>query len=228
MATTLGDLKDKARQRSDMVNNPFIAEDELTTYINESYKELYDIIVSKFEDYYVSGPVSFSLGTGESTYALPSDFYKLLGVDRSLGGDDYYTIRPFNFEQRNSRRSSTLYRGIYPNIQYRLVGDYLRFNPEDLAQGDYRLWYVPTVTALANDSDSIGIELDKWAEFIVVSAAIKMLAKEESDPSVLMSQKAELKRRIEEMAANRDVGESMRVTDVTMTGYDDPLYYRTY
>jgi hypothetical protein len=53
-----------------------------------------------------------------------------------------------------------------------------------------------------------------------------MMLKEESDASGLMQQKMFVLKRIEEMAANRDAGETQRVTDVSRSGYDDPLYYR--
>lgn len=226
MPTTLSQLREQARQRADMENSEFIADSELDLYINDSYKELYDILVSKFADYFVTGPESFSLASGVSTYTLPADFYKLLGVDRSTGGADYYTIRPFNFEERNNRRNADRYRGIYPNVKYRIVANTLRFTPDDQAAGDYRLWYIPNVTTLTATTDEVEAQCDRWIIYVVTDAAIKMLQKEESDVQVLMMQKQALLKRIEEMAQNRDAGETERVTDVSRAGFDDPLYYR--
>jgi hypothetical protein len=54
-----------------------------------------------------------------------------------------------------------------------------------------------------------------WEEFILVSAAIKAIVKEESDPSALMAQKGELKQRIIETAADRDIGKPSYVSPPT-------------
>ena len=54
-----------------------------------------------------------------------------------------------------------------------------------------------------------------WEEFVIVSAAIKAIIKEESDPSALMAQKGELKQRIIEVAADRDIGKPNHVSPPT-------------
>ena len=224
---TLATLRDRVRQRSDMEQKEgFISDSELNQYISDSYAELYDLLVSRFEDYYVADPLEFSISSG-STYALPSDFYKILGLDRALSGTEYYTVRPFVFEDRNRRRIADRLRGVYPQVRYRIVGDNIRISPEDQATGDYRLWYVPSHTALSSDSDTVDsiVTRNGWEEYIIVDASIKCLQKEESDVSVLFAQKQDLIKRIEEMAQNRDAGETDRITDVTMSGYDDPYFF---
>ncbi len=231
MPSTLLELRTQARQRADMENSEFVEDSELNTYINDSLSELYDILVARFNDYFVEDPLVFTLATGVTTYNLPANFYKLIGMDRSISGsgsgdDDWYVIKPFNFQDRNSRRRTELFRGIYPNVEYRLLGDLMRFTPADQAPGMYRMWYNPSCPALVDDADEIGIQIDRWKIYIVVDAAIKMLQKEESDVTVLLNQKAALTRRIQEMSQNRDAGESERVTDVSLAGNDDPLYYR--
>ena len=62
---------------------------------------------------------------------------------------------------------------------------------------------------------------DKWREFIVVDTAIKMLGKEESDTSLLERRRANLEKRINEAAAARDVGRSMRIQDVRRGRWED-------
>ena len=46
MTTTLANLITAARQKADMINSTFIQDAEWTDYINNSYAELYDILVS--------------------------------------------------------------------------------------------------------------------------------------------------------------------------------------
>lgn len=223
MAVTLSYLDTKVRQRADMEGSEFISTTEMYGYINDSYKELYDLLVGKFEDYYLADPLEFTISSG-STYDLPSDFYKIIGLDFKVSASDYQTVFPFTFADRNRRRVTDKLRGLYTVARYRILGDKLRFVPEDQCQGTYRLWYVPKATDKTLGTDTIE-GVNGWEEYIIVDAAIKCMQKEESDVNVLMSQKMALIKRIEEMAQNRDAGHSQRVTDVTMNEFDDPLFY---
>jgi hypothetical protein len=223
---TLANLRSRVRQRSDMENNNFVEDSEINQYICDSYAELYDLIVSRFEDYYVDDPLEFSLTVGSSTFTLPANFYKLIGVDRAIGTSEYYNIRPFSFQDRNRRRIGDRFRGLYAEVRYRLLGDKLKLTPENEASGDYRLWYVPCYTPLTADSDVVDsfVTRNGWEEFIIIDAAIKCLQKEESDVTVLFAQKAAMVKRIEEMAQNRDAGETETISDVTRGGRD-PFFY---
>lgn len=219
MPTTRSTLAAMARQYADMEHSAFVSDAELSRYLQDSYGELYDLLVSKHQDYFVEGPVEFSVADGANTYALPADFYKLLGVDLSLGGGRWREMDPFNFNERNVEGERT-YNGIAPRVRYRVLGDALHIVPADKAPGAYRLWYVANCPVLAGDSDELDATSDKWREYVIVDAAIKMLSKEESDVSVLMAKKAMLTKRIEDSAASRDAGRSARVQDVRRGGYD--------
>lgn len=208
----LSDLILAARQRADMVNSTFIQDAEWTSYINNSYAELYDLLVSRFEDYY-SKTTTFTL-TSSNSQNLPADFYKVRGVDFQLSPGDWATLRKFNFSERNRIDNVTLrtVRGQFDK-QYRVMGGRLLVLPENNAAGTYRLWYIPRYTKLVNPTDDAGDVLD-FEEYIIVDAAIKALVKEESDTQVLLLVKQQLKDRIEAMAANRDT-EPERIADVT-------------
>jgi hypothetical protein len=54
-----------------------------------------------------------------------------------------------------------------------------------------------------------------WEEWTVVDAAMKLLAKEESDTSQLEREAARIWARIMKSMANRDAGQSKRITDVS-------------
>ncbi len=51
---TLAQLKTQARERADMENFEFVSAIELVTFLNNSYSKLYDILVSRFENYYTT------------------------------------------------------------------------------------------------------------------------------------------------------------------------------
>lgn len=57
--------------------------------------------------------------------------------------------------------------------------------------------------------------LSQWLEYVVVDCVIKCKAKEESDVSLEMAQKAALIDRVEKMASNRDLGGPKTVTDTS-------------
>jgi hypothetical protein len=223
MSTTLSALRTRVRFKANMENSQFCTDAEINQYINDAYQGLYDILVGKFEDYYVTGPVTITLASGESTYTLPSGFYKLLGVDRSLGGDNYYPLTPFNFRNRNAVAVNNRRFGVVPYLQYRIVGDTLRFVPEDQAVGEFRIWYVPKATLMTADSDTIE-GVNGWEEMVVIDAAIKCLIKEESDTNQLSLEREILRKRIDELALNRDAGEVQTIQDVSNGYTDDPLF----
>ncbi len=216
MAVTVDDLRPQARQRADMVNANFVSPSEWVSYIDKSYKELYDQLVVSFEDYYTI-MTQFTVASGETSYSLPADFYKLRGVDRAMGGSNFYALRRFVFEDRNRRGYYQRYRGVQPYIAYRLMANSIIFSPEDQAPGDYRMWYVPAATTLTSGADTID-GINGWESYVVVGAAIMALMKEESDISALLLEKQGIEKRIRDMALDRDVGETDRITDVSPGG----------
>ena len=225
MAITLAELKQQSRERADMVNNNFITDSELNSYINSSIAELHDIIVQSFEhDYYVKD-VSFNTVSGQDEYDLDTvvtdqDFYKLRGLDAKLNNDQFFTLQPFNFNERNRYQNFGTwdYLGI-ANVRYRIVGNKIKLTPTPDSALEVKIWYIPTATKLTTDTDELD-DLNQFAEYVIVDAAIKMLQKEESDVTVLLAQKAALKRRIEEAANNRDAGAAESVEDIYVKNQD--------
>jgi len=195
-----------------MENSVFISDSELTGYINSSYAELYDILVSKFEDYY-SSTASFSITTG-NTYALPTDFYKLRGVDFAIDANNWISLTKFNFNEHNRLNDNRSFRRYDKrSIKYRITGDTLYIEPSDNAIGTYLLWYIPVYTPLVGLSATVN-GMNGWEEYIVVDAAIKMLLKEESSTTALEREKQALLTRIANAASNRDPDQPERVSTV--------------
>lgn len=226
MATTLtlAQLRTLAQQESDMVNTTFITDAEWTSYINQSYFELYDLLVQKYGDDYFATHVEFSTDGTTQLYPLPNGtlysaalaFYKLLGVDLNLApGTDssWVTIRRFNMADRN-RYSVPNFQSFYgvTNLRYKLEGSNIWLTPTPTSGQQIRLWYVPRLTPLSGESDTCD-GISGWTEYIVVDAAIKAKDKEESDTSVLLARKGALIQRIESAAENRDAANPATVSD---------------
>lgn len=228
---SLGQIRLNAQQRADRVNSEFVTLPEWNSYINQSMFELYDLLITTYEDYFVASPVSFTTDGSTYLYPLPNGanyngaepFYKLMGVDLGINtaNNAYVTVNKFNFADRNRfiypNTASTLY-GVF-NMRYRLLGNNIEFTPVPSANQPIRLWYIPRLTQLLQDTDITSVSISGWIEYVIVDAAIKALQKEESDVSVLMAQKMALIKRIEDSAMNRDAGMPDKITDVYQNGY---------
>lgn len=233
---TLGQIRLLSQQKADMVNSQFVTMPEWNVYINQSYFELYDILIQAYgNEYYVAPPLQFTT-TSAQFYDLPDGtnynnappFYKLLGLDLGLnpGNNAFITLKKFNFISRN--------RYVFPQIltnalgvaglKYRLMGSQVEFIPTPSSGQIVQAWYIPRLVALLQDTD-IADGVSGWTEYIAVDAAIKALQKQEDDVSILMAQKAALLVRIQAAAENRDAGEpdtisdTRRYTDLYGTGY---------
>lgn len=218
---TLGQLRLAAQQRADRVNSQFVSSSEWNQYINQSIAELYDLLVTQYEDYYVKAPYTFQTDGSTNQYTLPTDFYKLLGVDLGLAGSGnaWVSLKKFEFISRNRYvfpQLTSTYLGVF-NLRYRLVGNTLMFIPTPSAAQFVRVWYVPRLTLLLKDTDIVD-GISGWTEYVITDAAIKALQKEESDVSVLAAQKMALIKRIEESAMNRDAGQPDCISDTRRHG----------
>ena len=142
---SLNELRDQVRFRADMVNSQFITDAELETYINASCAELYDVLIQKFgNDYYLSSS-SVSVLSGTSAYDLPSDFYKLVGVDLALTSTDTVSLRKFNWEERNVRDNLRRY---VRDLRYRIRGNSVIFTPDPTSPETVTVWYIPNIKKL--------------------------------------------------------------------------------
>lgn len=188
---TLATLRQSAQQRADMENSTFLSTAEWNGLINASAKWLYDKLVAAYEDYFEK-EYSFTTTSNQDTYALPSDFYKLLGTDQVLGNGQSITLEPYEALKRNSYQA------------YNQAGNVIN------------LRYIPTFTNLSADGDTFD-GVNGWEEFIIVDAARKAAMKEEAFDlaNALQLEKNDISSRIDDLVVNRDGGFGDRVNDVT-------------
>jgi hypothetical protein len=126
---SLGSIRIQTLQRAAVEGNPAISTPEANSYISNSYKELFDMLASAYgNDYYVAVPFQIQL-TGLNFYALPQDFYKVLGVDLqySASPTGWITLKRFEFIERNK-------------------GAYL--NSAVTVSSLSKIWYIPEPTNL--------------------------------------------------------------------------------
>lgn len=223
----LGFLRYMSKLKADMLNSNFIADDEWNFNLNQSANRLYDVLVTKYGDkYFLAPPVQFNTN-GTSSYPLPNGvlyggapaIFKLAGVDCGINASNnqWFTLPKFNWIDRN--RYSTLQlagtvQSVY-GLAYCDNGNTLYFIPLPTSAQMIQLWYVPILTQMLLDTDMMPFSISGWSELVIVDCAIKALIKEESydEAGALIQERAGLLERIEQTAANRDVGQPNTVSN---------------
>lgn len=212
MAITAQNLMDRARQRVDAVGSTFFTDSsELLPWCSESYKELYDLMVDAYEDYFLTA-ATVTATASTATTALPTGFNKLRRMDVAFDGIRVPLKRIELADQVLDNTAQTWDRGV--DIRYNIEGTNIRWNPIPSATTTVNIFYIPLADILTATSTAIATVAEQWAEYIVVDLAIKMRTKEESDAAPLLQQKLMLKQRILESAPVRDAGQARSVVDV--------------
>ena len=186
-------LMTQVRQRADMEGSTFVSDTEIRVWMNATLAELHDIMILAFEDYYVNSTTYTLPGTNPGT--LPSDFYKSLGVDFEAGGITY-TVMPYSFQERNIYKSNAgAVNGNAEALRYQIRDDKIHFIPESPPSGTVTLHYVPECQQFRTGGEDDAATLNTknksiaigYQEYVVVSAAMKCLMKEESDVRMLLA-----------------------------------------
>lgn len=208
---TLTNLLLDIRSRTNQENSTFVTDAELTEYLNQELAELWTrLVLSQAQPLYRS-TTTVSVTPPTTLYALPADFLAMQGVQATLDGLTF-SVRPFMPHERASLTNTTQLYGPWGPLQYRVQGNNIEFLPADRAFSA-TLYYVPSQPRLSAGSDTFdgfnGFEMCAIAGVCAVVAA-----KEESDPSFYMSQKAAFYATAEKAAAYRDMSSPERVQDV--------------
>jgi hypothetical protein len=234
---TLTTLQNRVLQRANLENagNASIyTASELLDNINEGVAEWYELFVEASYPFYLNS-ATFQTTLQSDTYVIGSgqainvtDFYKCKGVDVMFAGQNIViTCRTWTWNERN--RYKYLGGWIYSQpISYAMVGktsaianagnDSVRFIPTPSGQFSCTLWYYPTPPVLASGSDAID-GMNGSEEIVVLSAAIKMLEKQEQFEHAdrLKASKAEEVQRLLKALVTRDAENPPRIQDVSQT-----------
>lgn len=243
---SLFELRLRSQQTADRVNSPFVSTSEWNAFLRLAMYELYDILITSYEDLFASQYVFINTNGTTQNYPVPDGatnyfggsypstsadgdpsqaFYKLAGMDLGVNTSNnaWVTLLKYDFIERNKyvypNSTSTIY-GVY-NMRYRLMGNNVNIIPTPSGNQQIRVWYSPKLPALLADSDVTTLGYSGWLRYPIVRAAKYALDKEEgSDTSKLDQEISFLKTRIEQAAQNRDAG----VPDTISETRQDPIY----
>jgi len=225
---TVVELVDLVRKRCNMENTQFVTDQEIVDLLNRSHTELYDTLVAANEDYFVTN-YDLTITASVDAYALPGDFYKVLGVDLNIDAERSISLKKFQFTERN-RYKTTIYAPHIPAsiYQYHVVDTNLKFIPKPREAKGAVLWYVPlpkklvlaaAVPPVSTETTTLDIRMAMYDDYLILDAAINCLIKEESDVSALLIEREESKKRLVAAVMNRDVNEPERITDSYSANY---------
>lgn len=233
---SLYELRLRSQQTADRVNSGFVVNSEWNAFIRLAMYELYDLLITSYEDYNVAPYVYINTDGTQQNYPLPDGvsnygggvfgasgapaqaFYKLSGVDLGVNtaNNAWVTMNRYDYIDRNAyvypNSTSTIY-GVY-NMRYRIMGNSINFIPVPSGGQQIRLTYQPRLPALLADTDLTTIGFSGWLRYVIARSAKYALDKEEgSDTSKLDTEIAFLKTRIEQSAQNRDVGQPDTISE---------------
>ena len=216
-SVTLADLITRARRRADQENSTFCTDAEIVDAINVGVATIHNELVSLYEDYFVTKSSALTLTSSVSSFDLPSDFYKALGVDFDDSGTTV-RVRRFNFSERNNLQSAYQRLGSGRHLMYSVQGNKIYFIPNDgSVTGDAFLWYVPMAESWTSSETSVTLSsripqiARGWEEYIVLSAAIYMMLKEEADVQILLAEREYVMEKIRRQGEPRDEGEPRQI-----------------
>lgn len=250
----LGYIRYQSRLRADMLKSNFVTNDEWNIEINQSAAELYGLLVSKYGEDYFLAPLQVFSTQGKQFYPLPdgTNFLNTNGVPDPNGLPALacykvhkLEINAFGAQINNTNgwvpmsrcnasdldkynlllgAASNNVAGQYCQFQYREMGTNVAIIPTN--SGQYvRIWYVPIVKQLLQDTDMLPYSYSGWHEYVVLDVAAKSLAKKQfmDQAQELLNRKDAMLIRIETEAANRNVGQPNTATN-SRSMYGDPNF----
>lgn len=241
---SLYELRLRAQQTADRVHSDFVTTSEWNAFIRLAMYELYDLLITAYEDYFADQYVFINTNGTTQNYPLPDGatnyfggtypstgstnpakaFYKLAGMDLGINTSNnaWVTLLKYDFIERNKyvypNSTSTIY-GVY-GMRYRLMGQNVNIIPTPAGNQQIRMWYTPRLPALLQDTDLTTLGFSGWIRYPIVRSAKYALDKEESNTDKLDAELVFLKQRIEESSSNRDAGIADTISPTRM----DPLF----
>ena len=243
---SLYELRLRSQQACDRVGSQFVVNSEWNAFIRLALYELYDILMTSYEDYFASSQVFIQTNGTTANYPLPDGvtnylggnyngvsgtpapaFYKLAGMDLNVNTSTItparVTLLKYDFIKRNQyvypNSTSTIY-GVY-NMRYRIMGNNLNIIPTPAGSQTLIAWYSPKLPQLLADTDLTTIGVSGWLRYVIARSAKYALDKEEgSDTTNLTNEILFLNQRIEQAAQNRDAG----IPDTISETRQDALY----
>jgi hypothetical protein len=204
------EIRTRIRQKVNKEQSQFVTNSEIDSLIEESYSVMYNKLVNTNENYFISS-TTLALVAGTSTYALPTDFLKLKGVDLNRNGL-LYQLNQVPWEQRNKYQViSVTYQSI--PTEYMFYNNSLRFVPVPNGGYTVTVYYIPAPIKYVSDSTTID-GVSGFEKYIVNYCAACIRDKEEKDGSAFMLKAEKALQDMVNAVSPRDFENAITIQDV--------------
>ena len=187
-------------------------------YINDALEESYNIIVTRWDDYYTVASSAMTVNAGVSSYTLPDDFYKLRKVEMLVSGAAtdagarWARLYPVEVEDAHTLRNDR-----YP--RYRLVLGTVSLFPPTVSGRTLRVYYIPAAPQLELDTDTIQFDTP-IEQKLVLHIALRDCYQRQDLPTQELEVKIQMLASQLRTAGDHDAGEPFYLT--RRTGGADP------
>lgn len=168
----------------------FTSQNTALEFANQSYQRLRNKLIQADPTYFIKDGTPFQTVGGTTLYNLDDTIQEMVNVSISYGGFNR-TIKRFMPKEQPRWSETTVPGGI--TVNYR---------------------FIPSAARLTLGTNALVDGVAGFEEWIVLDSTIKALAREESDASEWIRQRADIDEEIALMAQNRDDAWPDRVTDV--------------
>jgi hypothetical protein len=216
---TLKDLRGDARRTAGLTADSDAIEDlTLNEYINQSWCELYDLIIDADDGRIFAVNATNPPSEGEHSFRLPMNFYRLISC-HVRRGEQYVPA-----ERADPSEYATLadnwHRHGQPKYYVRRdpkSGEHFIFVFPEPDTDALAIVYFPQPKELSLDSDSLDNPA-RWLSFVNYATAIKMLNQLERDPSGQLIELKRVGQRIADAVGDLDMHSPAVVRDIDGRG----------
>ncbi len=227
-------LYERIRRRCDLVSSEFLDDAELGELCEESYLELWDILVDLLgeEAPWELATVNTTAGQAYVDVPLATGCYRLLRLDTALDGQQYVPLQrgqlgsdPWRVESRVWRHAADVRyyarRGARAGTAARVgSADSLAtwrvyFDPTPIAVYPVRLFYVPPPPIVIADNSPLSYTSfpDEWPEYVVADVSAKVAVRQEADPAPHERERERVRDRIQRYSKPHQVTQPRTILD---------------
>jgi hypothetical protein len=216
---TLSAMRDRVRFLGTYENSTKFTSALLNGEINAALAELYELLDDAHGGYF-DKEATVATVASTATVSLPSDFWRLRGVDILISGK-YYSLRQIGLDERNDFQTSTGRPAAYRTTAGGTRGT-LTLYPIPSGVETIRIVYSPTYTPLVADGDSFefynGLE-----DYVICGALLRLDQREERPLGERQQELARIKDRVVKGAARRRSAEPQYLISKD-SGYANEAY----
>ena len=197
---TLLQMRTDVQVRGGYENSADITPAILNTFINESVKQVWDILKSKRDDLLVTSATANTV-IGVDATALPATFYQLrkLEIADSSAPSGWRRLRQTSLDV--SHQYAQLFGKKY---RYRLQGPSIILHPTPQAVETLRVYFIPVAPTLAADGDTFD-GVNGYEDLVFQLALFRCRDRQEQDLTSCTREIARLTAQIQAASDGRDV-----------------------